>query len=67
MLIITNTYKQHTPWLFIAVISVRQTSEKQPTYKPVIFGKAADYNKKTDMKFIILVSNLKEISPSVFS
>ena len=23
--------------------------------------------KKTDMKFIILVSNLKEISPSVFS
>ena len=25
------------------------------------------YNKKTDMKFIILVSNLKEISLSVFS
>ena len=31
---------------------------------------ALDYiflEKKTDMKFIILVSNLKEISPSVFS
>jgi hypothetical protein len=25
------------------------------------------FRKKTDMKFIILVSNLKEISPSVFS
>jgi hypothetical protein len=25
------------------------------------------FEKKTDMKFIILVSNLKEISPSVFS
>ena len=25
------------------------------------------FSKKTDMKFIILVSNLKEISPSVFS
>ena len=25
------------------------------------------FKKKTDMKFIILVSNLKEISPSVFS
>jgi hypothetical protein len=25
------------------------------------------FQKKTDMKFIILVSNLKEISPSVFS
>ena len=25
------------------------------------------FGKKTDMKFIILVSNLKEISPSVFS
>jgi hypothetical protein len=43
MLIITNTYMQHAPWLFIAVISVRQTSEKQPTYKPVSFGKAADF------------------------
>ena len=43
MLIITNTYMQHAPWLFIAVISVRQTSEKQPTYKPVNFGKTADF------------------------
>jgi hypothetical protein len=42
MLIITNTYMQHAPLLCIAVISVRQTSEKQPTYKPVNFGKAAD-------------------------
>jgi hypothetical protein len=25
------------------------------------------FSKKTDMKFIILVSNLKEISPSIFS
>jgi hypothetical protein len=25
------------------------------------------FRKKTDMKFIILVSNLKEISPSIFS
>jgi hypothetical protein len=25
------------------------------------------FRKKTDMKFIILISNLKEISPSVFS
>ena len=23
---------QHASWLFIAVISIRQTSEKQPTY-----------------------------------
>jgi hypothetical protein len=42
MLIITITYMQHAPWLFIGVISVRQTSEKQPTYKPEILGKAAD-------------------------
>ena len=35
-------YMQHASWLFIAVISVRQTSEEQPTYKPVNFGKAAD-------------------------
>ena len=34
---------QHASWLFIAVISVQQTSEKQPTYTPVNFGKAADF------------------------
>jgi hypothetical protein len=33
---------QHASWLFIAVISVQQTSEKEPTYKLVNFGKAAD-------------------------
>jgi hypothetical protein len=43
MLILTNTYMQHAPWLIIAVISVRQTSEKQPTYQPVIFGNGADF------------------------
>jgi hypothetical protein len=25
-------YMQHASWLFIAVISIQQTSEKQPTY-----------------------------------
>jgi hypothetical protein len=43
MLILTNTYMQHAPWLFLSVISVRQTSEKQPTYKPVSYEKAADF------------------------
>jgi hypothetical protein len=33
---------QHASWLIIALINVRLTSEKQPTYKPVIFGKAVD-------------------------
>jgi hypothetical protein len=27
---------QHASWLFIAVISVRQTSEQQPTYNQVV-------------------------------
>ena len=27
---------QHASWLFIAVISVRQTSEQQPTYNEVV-------------------------------
>ena len=27
---------QHASWLFIAVISIRQTSEKQPTYNQVV-------------------------------
>jgi hypothetical protein len=27
---------QHASWLFIAVISIRQTSEKQPTYNYVV-------------------------------
>jgi hypothetical protein len=27
---------QHAAWLFIAVISIRQTSEKQPTYNLVV-------------------------------
>ena len=27
---------QHASWLFIAVISVRQTSEQQPTYNYVV-------------------------------
>ena len=33
---------QHASWLMIALISVRLSSEKQPTYKPVSFGKAVD-------------------------
>ena len=33
---------QHASWLFITVISVRQISEKQLTYKPVNFGKVVD-------------------------
>ena len=27
---------QHASWLLIAVISIRQTSEKQPTYNLVV-------------------------------
>jgi hypothetical protein len=29
-------YMQHASWLSIAVISIRQTSEKQPTYNWVV-------------------------------
>jgi hypothetical protein len=32
MLIITNLHEKHASLLIIAVISVRQTSENQPTY-----------------------------------
>ena len=45
---------QHASWLFIAVISVWQTSEKLPIYKPVNFGKAAD----------LLLGVLMAISPT---
>ena len=45
---------QHASWLIIALISVRLTSEKQPTYKPVIFGKAVD----------LLLGVLMAISPT---
>jgi hypothetical protein len=48
----------HASWLLIAVISVRQTSEKQPTYKPVNFGKAGQHLSWLD--YILIEKNRHE-------
>jgi hypothetical protein len=72
---------QHASWLFIAVIGIKTNpnSAKGPDKGKIVnklycillttleLSRLYIFLKKTDMKFIILVSNLKEIPPSVFS
>ena len=46
-----NLHEKHASWLFIAVISVRQTSENQPTYNYICRCVNGDFTNRHSNSF----------------